>query len=73
MVDFELGKEIENDVFFCLVTSVGQRKYYCIYVILLYYILILLYLYNVLYNILYYILIVIIFFLNNYLCSACYI
>ena len=26
MVSFELGKEIEKDVFFCLFTSMGQRK-----------------------------------------------
>ena len=26
MVSFELGKEIEKDAFFCLVTSMGQKK-----------------------------------------------
>ena len=26
MVWFELGKEIEKDVFFCIVASVGQSK-----------------------------------------------
>ena len=26
MVSFELGKEIEEDVFLCLLMSVGQRK-----------------------------------------------
>ena len=26
LVSFELGKEIEKDAFFCLVTSMGQKK-----------------------------------------------